>query len=142
MGILLSWFGYDLLGLIGLIILGLVIIFLARLIIILIPAAVVAFTVWYISNGNTWLAGVAFLVIAALSILKKTIGSLEGTESQNGLHKTFICKVVVHMHVCNKSRCLDGTQQKTFERADQTVERAHFSSSEERLRIPWKNDQV
>ena len=71
MGILWSWFGYDLLGLIGLIILGLVIVFLVRLIIILIPAAVVAFIVWYISNGNTWLAGVAFPVIAALSILKK-----------------------------------------------------------------------
>jgi hypothetical protein len=69
-GILLSWFGYDLLGLLGLIVLGLVIILVVRLLLVLIPAALVAFIVWYLT-GNTWLAGVAFLVIAALSILKK-----------------------------------------------------------------------
>jgi membrane protein implicated in regulation of membrane protease activity len=67
----LSVFGYDLLGLIGLIILALVIVFVIRVILILIPAAIVAFVVWFISNGNLWLTGVAFLVVAALSILKK-----------------------------------------------------------------------
>ncbi len=61
---------YDLMGLVGLIILGIIVILLIRLIIILLPAAVVAFVVWFIT-GNTWWAGVAFLVIAALSILKK-----------------------------------------------------------------------
>jgi hypothetical protein len=67
----MSWFSFDLCGLIGLIIIGVVIIFVIRLIIVLIPAAIVAFVVWYITNGNLWLTGVAFLVIAALSILKK-----------------------------------------------------------------------
>jgi hypothetical protein len=64
-------FGYDLLGLIGLIILALVIVFVIRMILILIPAAIVAFVVWFITDGNLWLTGVAFLVVAALSILKK-----------------------------------------------------------------------
>jgi len=66
----LNWLTYDLLGLIGLIILGLVIVFLIRLVLILLPAAVVAFVVWCLTN-NTWWAGIAFLVVAALSILKK-----------------------------------------------------------------------
>ena len=64
-------FGYDLLGLLGLIILALVIVFVIRMILILIPAAIVAFVVWFITDGNLWLTGVAFLVVAALSILKK-----------------------------------------------------------------------
>jgi len=64
-------FGYDLLGLIGLIILALVIVFVIRMILILIPAAIVAFVVWFITDGNLWLTGVAFLVVAALSIPKK-----------------------------------------------------------------------
>jgi hypothetical protein len=66
----LNWLTYDLLGLIGLIILGLVIVFLIRLVLILLPAAVVAFVVWWLTN-STWWAGIAFLVVAALSILKK-----------------------------------------------------------------------
>jgi hypothetical protein len=61
---------YGLMGLIGLIILGLVIIFIVRLVLVLIPAAVVAFVVWYFTK-DLFLTGVAFLVIAALSILKK-----------------------------------------------------------------------
>lgn len=66
----MSWLGYDLMGLIGLIILGLVIIFIVRLVLVLVPAAVVAFVVYWLT-GNTWWAGLAFLIIAALSILKK-----------------------------------------------------------------------
>lgn len=62
--------GADLLGLIGLIILGLIIIFVIRLLLILIPAALVAFIVWFLT-GSLWLAGIAFLVIAALSVFKK-----------------------------------------------------------------------
>lgn len=60
----------EILGLIALIIIGLIIIFLIRLILILIPAAIVAFIVWYLTRSG-WLAGVAFLVIAALSLLRK-----------------------------------------------------------------------
>lgn len=67
----LSWFGFDLWGLIGLVIIGLVIIFVIKLVVVLIPAAIVAAIVWFVTNGNAWLTGVAFLVIAALSILKK-----------------------------------------------------------------------
>lgn len=66
----MSLIGYDVLGLIGLVIIGLIIILLIRLILILVPAAIIAFIVWYLT-GNTWWAGIAFLVIAALSILKK-----------------------------------------------------------------------
>ena len=66
----MSMIGYDILGLIGLIIIGLVIIFLIRLLFILIPAAIIAIVVWLLT-GNLWWAGIAFLVIAALSILKK-----------------------------------------------------------------------
>jgi len=62
--------GYDLLGLIALIIIGLVIIFIVRLLLILIPAALVGIIVWFFT-GSLWLAGIAFLVVAALSIIKK-----------------------------------------------------------------------
>lgn len=62
--------GFDLLGLIGLIIIGLIIIFVIRLLFVLIPAAIIAIIVWFLT-GSLWWAGVAFLVIAALSILKK-----------------------------------------------------------------------
>ena len=61
---------YDLMGLIGLIILGLVIVFVVRFVLVLIPAALVSFVVWWLT-GSTWWAGLAFLIVAALSILKK-----------------------------------------------------------------------
>jgi len=35
----------------------------------IIPAAIVAFIVWLLT-GSTWLAGIAFLIVAALSVLK------------------------------------------------------------------------
>jgi membrane protein YdbS with pleckstrin-like domain len=66
----LSLLTYDLMGLIGLIILGLVILLVIRLIIVLIPAAIVAVVVYFLTD-STWWAGLAFLIIAALSILKK-----------------------------------------------------------------------
>jgi len=62
--------GFDLLGIIGLIIIGLIIIFVIRLLFMLIPAALVAFVVWFFT-GSLWWTGIAFLLIAALSILKK-----------------------------------------------------------------------
>ena len=68
---LLSSLGFSILGLIGLIIIGLVIILVVRLLFMLIPAALVAFIVYFLSGRDLWLTGVAFLVIAALSILKK-----------------------------------------------------------------------
>jgi hypothetical protein len=57
-------------GLIGLIIIGLVIIFVIRLLFMLIPAVLIAVVVWFIT-GSLWWAGIAFLIIAALSVLKK-----------------------------------------------------------------------
>jgi hypothetical protein len=66
----LSFFGFDVWGLIGLIIIGLVIILVIRLLIVLIPAAIVAIIV-YVFTGNLWYAGAAFLLIALLAILKK-----------------------------------------------------------------------
>lgn len=60
----------EIAGLIALIIIGLIIIFIIRFLLILIPAAIVGFIVWYLT-GSGWWAGVAFLVIAALSILRK-----------------------------------------------------------------------
>jgi hypothetical protein len=65
-----SLIGYDVFGLVSLIVIGLIIILLIGLVLILVPAVSIAFTVWYLA-GNTWWAGIAFLVIAALSILKK-----------------------------------------------------------------------
>jgi len=60
----------EILGLLALIIVGIIIILLIRLILILIPATIVAFIVWLLT-GSGWWAGVAFLIIAALSILRK-----------------------------------------------------------------------
>jgi hypothetical protein len=65
-----SSLGFSILGLIGLIIIGLVIILVIRLLFMLIPAALVAFVVWFLT-GSLWWAGAAFLIIAALSVLKK-----------------------------------------------------------------------
>ncbi len=59
----------EILGLIGFIIIGLIIIMVIRLLFMLVPAAIVAFVVW-LFTGSTWLAGIAFLIVAALSILK------------------------------------------------------------------------
>ncbi|MCW4045704.1 MAG: hypothetical protein NWE94_09345 [Candidatus Bathyarchaeota archaeon] len=66
----LGSFELDIVALIGLVILGLIIIMLIRLLLILIPAGLVAFAVWYFTGNLLW-AGIAFLVIAALSVLRK-----------------------------------------------------------------------
>lgn len=61
---------YDVMGLIGLIILGLIILLVIKLIIVLIPAAIVAAVVYFLT-GSMWWAGLAFLIVAALSVLKR-----------------------------------------------------------------------
>jgi hypothetical protein len=61
---------FDLVALIVLVIIGLIIILLIRLLILLVPAAILGFVVWLLTSSLFW-AGIAFLVIAALSILKK-----------------------------------------------------------------------
>ena len=70
LGFLLGWLSYDLMGFIGLIILGLVIILVVRLLIAFVPAIAAALVVWFFT-GNTWWTGLAFLIVAILSILKK-----------------------------------------------------------------------
>ena len=60
----------DIIALVVLIIIGIIIILLIRLIIMLIPAVLLALVVWFFTGQLLW-AGITFLVVAALSILKK-----------------------------------------------------------------------
>lgn len=64
-------FTFDLTALIVLIIIGLIIIVLIKLFLVLIPAILVAIVVWFLTGGNLFWTGIAFLVVAALSILAK-----------------------------------------------------------------------
>ncbi len=64
-------FTFDLTALIILVIIGLIIIVLIKLFLVLIPAIIVAAIVWFLTGGNLFWAGIAFLVVAALSILSK-----------------------------------------------------------------------
>ena len=65
--------GYPLIlfwGLIFMIILGSIIIWVIGTLIFFVPAAIVAGVIWFLT-GNPDYTGAAFLIIAALSILKK-----------------------------------------------------------------------
>jgi len=62
--------GFDLTFLIILVIIGLVIIVLIKLFLVLIPAILVAIVVWFLTGDLFW-TGIAFLVVAALSLLSK-----------------------------------------------------------------------
>jgi hypothetical protein len=61
---------FDVIALVVLVIIGIIIILLIRLLLILIPAVLLAIVVWFFTGSLFW-AGITFLVIAALSILKK-----------------------------------------------------------------------
>ncbi len=61
---------FDIFALIVLVIIGIIIILLIRLLLMLIPAVLLALVVWFFTGSLFW-AGITFLVIAALSILKK-----------------------------------------------------------------------
>ncbi|MBT0159228.1 hypothetical protein G4O51_04505 [Candidatus Bathyarchaeota archaeon A05DMB-2] len=61
---------FDIVAVVVLVIIGIIIILLIRLLLMLIPAVLIALVVWFFTNNLFW-AGIAFLVIAALSILKK-----------------------------------------------------------------------
>ena len=63
--------GLDLTALVILVIIGLVIIVLIKLFLVLIPAILVAVVVYFLTGGNLFWTGIAFLVVAALSILAK-----------------------------------------------------------------------
>ena len=60
----------DIIALVVLVIIGIIIIMLIRLLIMLIPAVLLALVVWFFTGSLFW-AGITFLVIAALSVLKK-----------------------------------------------------------------------
>jgi hypothetical protein len=62
--------GFDIGFLIILVIIGLIIIFLIRIFLVLIPAILVAIVVYFLTGDLFW-TGIAFLVVAALSILAK-----------------------------------------------------------------------
>jgi hypothetical protein len=54
-----------------LIIIGLIIIVLVKLFLVLIPAIIVAAIVYFVTGGNLFLTGIAFLIVALLSLLSK-----------------------------------------------------------------------
>ena len=49
----------------------LIIVFIAKVLFFFLPAAIVAIVVWFITDGNKLLTGIAFLLIAAISIAKR-----------------------------------------------------------------------
>jgi hypothetical protein len=57
--------------LIILIIIGLVIILLVRLFLVLIPAVIVAIIVYFVTAGDLFWTGIAFLIVAALSLIAR-----------------------------------------------------------------------
>ena len=57
--------------LIVLVIIGLIIIILIKLFLVLIPAIIVAAIVYFLTGGDLLWTGIAFLVVALLSILSK-----------------------------------------------------------------------
>lgn len=62
---------FDLTIFVILIIIGLVIIILIKLFLVLIPAIIVALIVYFLTGGDLFWTGIAFLVIAALSLIRK-----------------------------------------------------------------------
>jgi hypothetical protein len=65
--LLLEWAVLFILLIIGL----LIIVFVAKVLFFFLPAAIVALIVWLITGGNRLLTGIAFLIIAAISIAKR-----------------------------------------------------------------------
>ncbi len=61
---------FDIVALVILVIIGIIIILLIRLLLILIPAVLLALVVWFFTGSLFW-SGITFLIVAALSILKK-----------------------------------------------------------------------
>jgi len=60
----------DIIALVVLVIIGIIIIMLIRLLLMIIPAVLLALVVWFFTGSLFW-AGITFLIVAALSILKK-----------------------------------------------------------------------
>ncbi len=63
---------YELLILIVLIVIGIVIIVvIAKILLFILPAAIVAFVVWWLTGGSLFWAGIAFLVVAFISLIRR-----------------------------------------------------------------------
>jgi signal transduction histidine kinase len=68
-----SVFGVPVIDLIigfGLLVIGVIVIMIIGALIFLLPAAILAVVVWFLTGSMFW-AGVVFLVIAVISLLKK-----------------------------------------------------------------------
>jgi len=63
--------GFDWVLLLILVIIGLVVIVLIRLFLILIPAILVALLVYFLTGGDLFWTGVAFLIVALLSLVAR-----------------------------------------------------------------------
>ena len=70
LGILDSITMSDIIILVVLVIIGIIIILLIRFFLMLIPAVLLALVVWFFTGSLFW-AGIVFLVVAALSLLRK-----------------------------------------------------------------------
>ncbi len=57
--------------LIVLVIIGLIVIVLIKLFLVLIPAIIVAAVVYFLTGGDLFWTGIAFLIVALLSVLSK-----------------------------------------------------------------------
>jgi hypothetical protein len=68
---ILGSLGLDLTALVVLVIIGLIIIVLIKLFVVLIPAILVAVVVYFLTGGDLFWTGIAFLIVAALSVLSK-----------------------------------------------------------------------
>jgi len=68
---ILGSLGLDITALVILVIIGLIIIILIKIFLVLIPAILVAIVVYFLTGGDLFWTGIAFLVVAALSILAK-----------------------------------------------------------------------
>ena len=70
-------FGYsfsltDLVILVVLVAIGLlIIIFIVKLLLVFFPAIIIAIVVWFLTGGSLFWAGVAFLVVAIISIVRR-----------------------------------------------------------------------
>jgi hypothetical protein len=61
----------DIVFLIILVIIGLIVIVLIKLFLVLIPAVIVAIIVYFLTGGDLFWTGVAFLVVALLSLISR-----------------------------------------------------------------------
>jgi hypothetical protein len=62
----------DIILLLALVIIGIIIIIvIAKVLLFFLPAAIIAVVVWFLTRGSYFWAGVAFLAVAFLSILKR-----------------------------------------------------------------------